>query len=308
MNKQLNFQEMAARWLDYKRPYVRPSTASIYCLHLKTHLIPAFGPLLEIREEQVQDWVNRKLDEGLGLKTIKDILLVLKMVLRYGAKQHLTDTYPLDIHFPTPREDSRPCVLSVAQQRKLMLYLRSHPSLFHLGVALCLQTGLRIGELCALTWADLDLCEGVVRVNKTLQRIYVAGWAENSTHLQLGTPKTPQSQRVVPLSRELIAQLRPLKAVHRGGDFFLTGTGSPMEPRGCRRRFQALQKRLGLPPMRFHGLRHSFATRCIESNCDIKTVSALLGHANIGTTLNFYVHPDLVQKKKCVEKMNKYIG
>lgn len=307
MNNKPTFQEVALHWLEQKRPYVKTSTASLYYLHLSTHLIPAFGALPSLTEEQVQAWVDGTLAGGLSPKTVKDILLVLKMVLRFGQKQRVWEALPLDIHFPTQRENDRPSVLSVVQQRKLMTYLRTHPSTFHLGLTLCLGTGLRIGELCALTWADLDLSEGVVRVSKTLQRIYLVNARERSTRLMLDSPKTPQSQRLIPLTRDLLAQLRPEKAAHKPGDYLLTGKPLPMEPRACRRRFQSLLKRLGMPPLRFHGLRHSFATRCIESDCDIKTVSSLLGHANVGTTLHYYVHPDLVHQKKCVEKMSRYL-
>jgi len=162
-----------------------------------------------------------------------------------------------------------------------------------------LQTGLRIGEICALTWADLDLKAGLLRVNKTLQRVYLG---PNCTKVVLDSPKTAHSYREIPLSAQLIVQLRPLKRRAQLGHYVLTNSAKPAEPGTFRAYFKRLIHSLELPPIRFHGLRHSFATRCIECGCDYKTVSALLGHANISTTLNLYVHPNIDHKKRCVNK------
>ena len=308
MKKKRTYQEVALQWLEDKRLYVKQSTYGIYCLHLEKHILPVFGSRYALSESDVQKWVNSKLEQGLSLKSVKDILLVLKMSLRYGQKKGVFPAAPpLEIRFPTPRSGSRLSVLTVEQQRRLWAYLRKHPTTFNLGVALCLHTGLRIGELCALTWADLDLNEGLVRVHKTLQRLYVVEPQHRGSCLVLDSPKTAESNRVVPISHEILTLLRRANPDNLQG-FLLTGNGTPMEPRSCRRRFKRLLEQLNLPPIRFHGLRHSFATRCIESACDVKTVSALLGHANIGTTLNYYVHPDLIQKKKAVEQMSRYIG
>lgn len=99
--------------------------------------------------------------------------------------------------------------------------------------------------------------------------------------------------------------VKPLKKIVNSSFFVLTNSDKPTEPRTYRNYYKRLLNQLGIPPLKFHGLRHSFATRCIESNCDYKTVSVLLGHSNISTTLNLYVHPNMDQKKKCVEQMLK---
>lgn len=98
-----------------------------------------------------------------------------------------------------------------------------------------------------------------------------------------------------------------MSAVVNADDFVLTNSEKPLEPRLYRRYYQNLMKQLGLPPMKFHGLRHTFATRCIECQCDYKTVSSILGHSNINTTLNLYVHPDICQKRKCIDKMMRSV-
>ena len=307
MEKNNTFSHVAGLWRADKKQYVKKSTYAAYSLLILNHLIPDFGDLTQIGEEDVQALVNRKLESGLAQKTVKDVLIVLKMILRYGAKYGYWDYRQIDVRFPTERERREVEVLTLAQQRQLMGYIKDHFNFLNVGIFVCLSAGLRIGEVCALTWDDLDTASGVLRINKTLQRIYMVEEGERYTELILDTPKTKNSIREVPMTRDLLALIKPLKKLVRGEYYVLTNSDSPMEPRTYRVYFKRLQLELGLPPMRFHGLRHSFATRCIESKCDYKTVSVLLGHANISTTLNLYVHPNLEQKKKCIETMNKML-
>lgn len=302
MKNNLTFKEVAILWEEDKRAYVKRSTLSIYSLHLRTHLIPAFGPLTEVSESEVQSFVNVQLQEGMKPKTVKDILVVLQMVLRFAAKNCHWNYRPMDIHYPTPRVSPFLQVLTLGQQKKLLQYINLNFNYYNLGISICLQTGLRIGEICALTWADLDLKAGLLRVNKTLQRVYLG---PNCTKVVLDSPKTAHSYREIPLSAQLIVQLRPLKRRAQLGHYVLTNSAKPAEPGTFRAYFKRLIHSLELPPIHFHGLRHSFATRCIECGCDYKTVSALLGHANINTTLNLYVHPDLSLKKRCVNKASR---
>ncbi len=289
-------------WEEDKRAYVKRSTFSIYSLHLQKHLLPSFGMQSSVSECEVQSFVNKQLLEGMRPKTIKDILVVLQMVLRFAAKHCGWNYRPMEIRYPTPRVLPFLQVLTLNQQKRLLLYLNRHFSYYNLGISLCLQTGLRIGEICALTWADLDLKAGLLRVNKTLQRVYLG---PNCTKVVLDSPKTEHSYREIPLSAQLIVQLRPLKRRAQLGHYVLTNSAKPAEPGTFRAYFKRLIHSLELPPIRFHGLRHSFATRCIECGCDYKTVSALLGHANISTTLNLYVHPNIDHKKRCVNKASR---
>ena len=306
-NRPLTFGRIAELWKADKKNYVKRSTYAAYALVLANHLTPAFGSCAGISEEQVQQFVFDKLARGLSRKTIKDMLVVLKMVLKFGAKNGLADDYrPIDIRFPTDRSRSQIEVLSKDHQRRIMEHVTTHVSFENLGIYLCLCTGLRLGELCALTWDDLDTETGVVRVRKTLQRIGVPdSSAAARTELLIDTPKSRNSIRDIPMSAELLQMIRPWKRVVNGSFFVLTNDARPTEPRTYRNYYKRLLRELELPPLKFHGLRHSFATRCIESRCDYKTVSVLLGHSNISTTLNLYVHPNLEQKRRCVEQMSR---
>jgi len=305
MEKNTTFSEVAALWKADKKQYVKKSTYAAYLLLIHNHLLPELGELTEVEETTVQAFVNRKLEAGLSHKTVKDILVVLKMILRFGVKYGYFEHKEIDVRFPTEREKQELEVMSLSQQKLLMNYVKENFTFQNLGIFICLSAGLRIGEVCALVWDDIDTTNGVIRISKTIQRIYLVEGGEKYTELLIDSPKTKNSIRDIPMTRELLSIVKPLKKVVRGDYYVLTNNSAPTEPRSYRVYFKKIQEELGLPKMRFHGLRHSFATRCIESKCDYKTVSVLLGHSNISTTLNLYVHPNLEQKKKCIDTMGR---
>lgn len=292
-------------WKKDKKQYVKKSTYSAYVLLVENHLLPYFGNKEEVEESDVQNFVFKKLEQGLSQKTIKDILIVLKMILRFGVKHKYLDYCEIDIKFPTQRDNEKLDVLNRSNQRKIMDYIEKNFTFKNLGIYVCLCTGLRIGELCALTWNDIDVDSGVIYVRRTIQRIYIVDEKVKRTELIIDTPKTKNSIREIPMTTDLLRVLKPLKKVVNKEYFVLTNDEKPTEPRTYRNYYKRLMKKLEIPDLKFHGLRHSFATRCIEGKCDYKTVSVILGHSNISTTLNLYVHPNLEQKKKCINQMNR---
>ena len=302
-----NISQIAGLWKEEKRQFVKKSTFAAYSLIVETHLQPAFGNLTAITEKDVQDFVLQKLNGGLSQKTIKDMLIVLRMILKFGAKKNYCVYAPIDVIFPTDRERQELEVLSIANQKKIMRFVEDNFTFRNLGIFICLSTGIRIGEICALTWDDIDTDNGVIHIRKTIQRIYVKENGIKKTELLIDTPKTATSRRDIPMIKDLYEILKPLKNVVNNDYFVLTNEATPTEPRTYRNYYKKLLDKLGIPPIKFHGLRHSFATRCIESKCDYKTVSVILGHSNISTTLNLYVHPNYEQKKKCIDKMFRKI-
>lgn len=302
-----NISQIADLWKEEKRQFVKKSTFAAYSLIVETHLQPAFGNLTAVTENDVQDFVLHKLNGGLSQKTIKDMLIVLRMILKFGAKKNYCVYAPIDVIFPTDRERQELEVLSIANQKKIMRFVEDNFTFRNLGIFICLSTGIRIGEICALTWDDIDIENGVIHIRKTIQRIYVKENGIKKTELLIDTPKTATSMRDIPMIKDLYEILKPLKKVVNNDYFVLTNEATPTEPRTYRNYYKKLLDKLGIPPIKFHGLRHSFATRCIESKCDYKTVSVILGHSNISTTLNLYVHPNYEQKKKCIDKMFRKI-
>ncbi len=297
------FSKIVALWKEDKKQYVKRSTFAAYTLLIENHILPSFGEMALVEEQDVQTFVFRKLNEGLSHKTIKDILIVLKMILRFGVKNQMTEYRQIDIKFPTERDKHSIDILSRSHQKQIMEYIRLHFTFKNLGIYICLSAGMRIGEICALTWDDLDVENGIIHVRKTIQRIYVIEEHRKYTEVILDTPKTKNSIREIPMTKNLLKMIRPIKKIVNGNFYVLTNEPKPTEPRTYRNYYKQFMQSLGLPLMKFHGLRHSFATRCIESKCDYKTVSVLLGHSNISTTLNLYVHPNMEQKKRCIDRM-----
>jgi integrase len=305
MTEKTKISRVIELWKEDKKLYVKKSSYSAYVLLVENHLLPAFGEQITVEEADVQQFVFTKIAEGLSRKTIKDILIVLKMVLKFGTKNELLEYRQFDVQFPTERANAKMEVLSRVNQRKIMRYVQEHFTFKNLGIYICLSAGIRIGEICALTWGDMNTDTGIITIRKTIQRIYIVEGNNRHTELVLDTPKTKNSIREIPMSRDLMKILKPIKKVVNESFYVLTNEAKPTEPRTYRNYYKRLMKDLDIPQLKFHGLRHSFATRCIESNCDYKTVSVLLGHSNISTTLNLYVHPNMEQKKKCIDQMLK---
>jgi len=303
-----SIREIAVAWKEYKRPYVKQSTYAAYMLILKNHVLPFFGDSTALKEADVQSFVLQKLNAGMSSKTVKDILILLKMVMKYGVKNEWIQYYEWDIKYPTDTAPKGIEVLTVSNHKKILNFIHANFTFRNLGIYICLNTGLRIGEVCALRWSDIDISAGIISIQRTIERIYMVDDGKKRTELVINTPKTQNSYREIPMSNELLSMIKPLKKIVNDDYYVLTNEPTPTEPRTYRNYYKKLMKELEIPELKFHGLRHSFATRCIESNCDYKTVSVLLGHSNISTTLNLYVHPNMEQKKKCINKMLKNLG
>ena len=301
-------REIAEAWKEYKRPYVKQSTMAAYVLILENHVLPEFGDNDSLHEHDVQAFVLKKIEHGLSVKSVKDILIVLKMVMKFGVKNEWMNHYEWDIKFPVNSQPKELEVLSVANHKKILDYVQHNFTFMSLGIYISLSTGLRIGEICALKWSDINVADGKITVQRTIERIYMVEGEKKHTQLVINTPKTVNSCREIPISKELLAMVKPMKKVVNADFYVLTNEDKPTEPRTYRNYYNRLMEKLEIPKLKYHGLRHSFATRCIEAGCDYKTVSVLLGHSNISTTLNLYVHPNMEQKKRCINKMLKSLG
>jgi len=300
------FKTVSARWISFKKNYVKESTISVYEEIIKNHLLDYFKSSLFIKNKEVQRFVLLKIREGLSQKMVKDIVIVLKMICMYGKKSKIFKYEAFDIIYPVKEEAKEVSIISKRDQIKLQNSLLENVTYKGIGIALCLMTGLRIGELCALTVGDVDFSTKEIIVRKTIQRIYCPN-EKKKTRIILTEPKTISSNRVVPISSVIFPTIKENYKALGTDVYLLSGTKKPIEPRCYRKYFKSELDKLNIKQVKFHALRHTFATRCIESNSDYKTVSSLLGHSNISTTLNLYVHPNKEQKRKCVERMEKLL-
>ena len=306
--KKKTVTEIYQEWRHVKRQLVKESSFSTYSIIIEKHVLPVFGDCSTVDSAAAQSFAIKLAADGLSNNTVRGVLLVLNMLLDYGYRCGWTERP--DLRVSLPRDCRRPelRVLAPDTQRDFMCYLVNHLTPRNLGIYICLCTGLRIGEICGLQWGDIDLRLRLLAVRRTVSRIYTDDGGRRITRVVVNSPKTPNSQRVIPLSGNLTSMLRPMARFADPSAYVISGDLKPVEPHLYRIYFRRLTERLGVPIKKFHGLRHTFATRCIESQCDCKTVSALLGHANISTTLNLYVHPDMALKRKCIDRMLRNVS
>lgn len=302
--KSKNFSEYAKEWSERKSLFVKESTMAAYTYILDHHLIPVFGDLTDIGEQEVVSFIDAKRNEGVSVSVIKDIICVLRMVMKYIWKVRSEPFQPWELHYPKEYREETVKVIPIQYHRRLLDYFRGDFDCKELGILISMCMGLRIGEVCGLKWGDVDLNNMTVHIRHTVSRIY-KGSDENTnrTKLKVDIPKTASSYRDVPITKDLAEILRRESAQYKKDIYIVTGSGKPTEPRRYRECLNRLLDRLGLPHIKFHSLRHSFATRCIEAGGDCKTVSALLGHSDVRTTMNLYVHPGSEQKRDCIDTM-----
>ncbi|MDE6306536.1 MAG: site-specific integrase [Muribaculaceae bacterium] len=305
MHTTSTFREIAELWKENRRSIVKHSTYCAYALILKTHLMPVFANAVSISETEVQQFAFNKLEIGLSKKTVHDIIAVLKSIVRFGAKRGMFEMPSWDIEYPSDTAARPLPVLSFSDHKKLLNAISSKPTPQNIGILIALCCGLRIGEVCALQWKDVDMVRRIITVAGTTGRIYNCDLM--TTEQYVSTPKTQTSNREIPISPILFKALNVVKKQQEIEKYVVGDGHKAKEPRTYRETFSRFLKRLGIQPIVFHGLRHTFATRCIESGCDYKTVSVILGHSNVATTLNLYVHPNLDQKKRCISRMNRFL-
>lgn len=305
------FKDWVEEWLEFKRRYVKESTYANYLILLKNQILPAIGErkLGEINTKVVQELVGEWVEYGridgkggLSKKTIRDLVTILKLCIHDYGKMHCCNTPVIEIEYPTNMKSERREVLSKEQQEYLLNVIKKNLEFESLGYAFSLYTGIRIGELCALKWADVDMKKHSIIVSKTLQRIYIKGekGRTGNTKITITSPKSAKAVREIPLSEALYEMVNTL-CCHEKDAYLLTGTSKYIEPRLYRKHYQKFLKENHMEYIRFHGLRHTFATRCVESGADYKVVSEILGHASVNLTMNLYVHPQWEDKKRCVE-------
>lgn len=310
----VTYSNWAAQWLTRKEQLVKESTFSAYSNIVVNHLVPHFGRvgLQDITEERIQSFAfhllrDGRLDGAGGMceRSTRDIIVVLKNSLRDAMKLKLLPSIEFEIQYPNKQDRFKIKVIAKGEQQKLVqaVYLALSPR--SVGIMLALYTGLRIGEVCGLKWSDIDFENKMLHVNRTVQRVYRKTLdGKGKSQIIVGPPKTRSSRREIPISAILLPVLKRI-APETSDAFFLSGTEKCVEVRTYRTFFDDFLKKNQLESINFHALRHTFATRCIEAGGDCKTVSELLGHSSVNMTLNLYVHPQIEQKRRCVELLSE---
>lgn len=307
------FSGFAKEWLLLRAPQLKASSVAKYTNLLNLYLLPAFGSrqITGILRSDIIRWSQELLTnggakaEGLAPKTVNSILSLMRNILEFAAREKNIQTADIkDISVKQPQKPAR--ILSRAEQQRLSSYLQEHLTPCNMGILLCLYTGLRIGEICALTWADIHIEEQCLYIHQTMQRIQMKESSEKKTVVVILPPKSACSIRRIPVPDEISQLLRPLRK--QDNAYLLTGmVHSYMEPRNMENRFKAIIRECNINDINFHALRHTFATRCVELGFDVKSLSEILGHASVNITMNRYVHPSMELKQKNMNLLSELL-
>ena len=312
LNKNLKYEEWLDIWMEKERFFIKESTYATYTNIIENHLKPVLGKkkINNITNEDLQNFIilklstsKKNLEKGLALKTLKDMTVLIKNTLKTATQNKLIPFQNFQCKFPSSFSKSHLKTFSVEEQKILFKYLINNQNSKNLGILLCLQTGLRLGEICGLQWQDINLEKSTLTICRTLQKIYIKEKNKSYSKTIISTPKTKTSNRIIPLNIDFINLIKPFQ--QNKNNYFITNSTNYLKPHCYRYYYQKLLHFLNLPKLRFHSLRHTFATQAIELGIDCKTISEILGHANMNTTLNLYVHPKTEYKRKCLDLIYK---
>ena len=294
-------------WLDICKNRIKQSTYVKYYNIINKHIKPYFQAceLQVIDTVSISCFTDKLLDENISPKSARDILSVLNSILKYCYRQSGASFVLPEIVYPA-NQPAPIRVLSVEEQSKLITFLLCDMDNIKFGILLALLTGMRIGEICALKWEDISLDEGTITVNKSMQRLQCIKDENRKTKVVISSAKTRNSQRIIPLTAYTVSLCKQMQCKDNDS-YVLTGKQNKyMEPRALQYHLSKITKECSLEGVHFHTLRHTFATRCVEVDFEIKSLSEILGHSNVKITLDRYVHSSLELKRQNMDKLSTF--
>ena len=303
-------QFLLTEWLEtYQRERVKARTYSRYRDLISMHIVPSLGAyeLSALGRREIQAFLSEQRQEGnlrngekLSSASVNMMLSVLRLAFEYACDMEYLAENPCARVRRIKSDSKKIEAFTVDEQRALESeILRSDDRRLH-GVLVCLYTGVRIGELLGLTWEDVDLDRGVIRITKT---VYRERDERGAWQLFVDTPKTKSSERIVPLPAYIAELLRSDRERALSQNFVENKKGERMSIRSYQYLFESLTRRAGVRKLNFHALRHTFATRAIECGIDIKTIADVMGHQNAAVTLDRYAHCMLGHKIEMMQKL-----
>ena len=298
-------------WLAIKKFKIKDSTYIRYRNSIENHIKPYLGkyPIDKISTTLMESFVSYLITDGklngaggLSFKTISDILIIVKESFQYAQNHGIVTACKFyDISFKKTVREMR--VLNHSEMHLLIQYLLHETDLYKLGVFLCLFTGIRVGELCALQWKNISIENKIIKIEQTMQRLQnIDPNCVQKTRIIVTEPKSFASVRAIPIPEFVVEAIKPYQRKYN--DYFLSGDSKCyVEPRTMQNRFKKYLIECGIEYANFHSLRHTFATRCVETGFDVKTLSEILGHSSVKITLDKYVHSSMELKRKNMEKL-----
>lgn len=293
-------------WLLTKKISVKHSTYCKYENIIKNYLIPYFKEhdIHELTEIMIIQYIDDLIKKNLSKSMIHSIQCTLKAIYRYGMRTHGLKKLDFKIiKFNQTSKSKEP--LNKEQERTLWKHCLNNFTHSSLAISLGLYGGLRIGEICALTWEDFDIENAVVSITKTAERLK-SNEEGSKTKLFILEPKTQSSKREVILPDFVIEYIKHYVNKENSHYYILSNKPKPLDPRTIQKHFKTIREEYNINAT-FHTLRHTFATNCIKTGIDVKTLSEMLGHSNVNITLNRYVHTSFDFKKQQINKIESPI-
>lgn len=300
----MKLKELLELWLErYMKHTIKIRTYNRYKSICELHLIKDLGEY-ELKPNVLQDFLLKKIDDHYSTNTIKGIVSVLKQALRLAITLEFVDKeYCSNLKMPSS-EEKEISVFTKKEQQVIESFCLNHKKRNYIGIVICLYTGIRLGELLALTWDDIDFNSNLLTINKTSYSAKVDG----KTQIIVDKPKTKKSNRVIPLPNQLVKLLKIIKKESNSKYVITTRNSGIVGNRSYQRTFKFILKKVNVPYRNFHSLRHTFATNAIELGMDVKTLAEILGHTNAMITLNRYSHSLLNYKIEMMNKLGKNLN
>ena len=286
----MTFSELSMIWLTYKSYTIKKTSFIQYKRIIENYLNVYLGEM-NVYYFTIQDILEciEKMKIHLSCKTLQGNIVTLKGIIKYGNTLGYC-SIPLDVIPHVKYTQNEIQILTDDELKLIKNYVFDDLDNKKIGLMICLYTGMRLGEICALKWEDVDLDNGRISINKTIHRIN----EEGRSYTIIGTPKTKQSYHIIPISPILNQYLYQSK---QDTSYVLTGNDKYLDPRSYQYYFKKVLKELYIHDYKFHVLRHTFATKCVQCQIDVKSLSEILGHSSVTITLNTYVHSSFEMKK-----------
>lgn len=304
------FEDVLTLWLKANQLKVKGATQTKYSYMIEKHINPLLGKkrISTLTVPIVNDFLLDKLNNGrldgtggLSQSYVKTMAIIIESALNYAVAEGYCQPLRNQIIKPSLVKKEMQILSLSAQQHFEALAVNDIDETIT-GIFIALYTGLRIGEVCALSWDDIDLDNQIIHVRHTISRIQIYNGTSHETVLILDVPKTKASIRDIPISPLLLPILIYMKG-QAVSNFVISTHQSFTSTRTFDYRYKKVFQNFGLPEINFHSLRHTFATRCVEVGVDVKSLSQMLGHSNVATTLNTYVHPSMDTMRVQIEKL-----
>lgn len=314
-----DFANWSEQWLSHKQNRIKISSYAKYSNLLSSYIIPFLGEkeLETINSYAIEIWIDALIStggnngNGVSEKTASDAISVVKSILRYANQINpILKIQKIDVSIKHTASELH--ILSRDDQSILTKYIIENPNRKNLGILICLYSGIRIGELCALKMSDINIEQRYLYIHSTMQRIknyeHENDTSKSKTQVIIISPKSKSSIRRIPIPANLVDIIKDFVST-KDDEFFLTGAlENFIEPRVIQYHFKKILKKCNIESTNFHSIRHTFATRCVELGFDIKTLSEILGHASVNITMNRYVHPSMDLKRSNMNLLTELLA